>query len=184
MGASSAVRFRSQRSPGRRLLALLGTLIGTAALAVWCLHTSSGASGHAPAGRITASVVRGGVQVTVVVSADKVAVTYRPQWPGFHLYSITLPKEGIDGLGVPTQLTVQGGLRAAGPPTSDQPVRMLELQGLDVRLPVYPDGPVTITLPVTRTGSPTAQIVVSYGACSTRTCLVPVTALVIPIQLG
>jgi hypothetical protein len=60
---------------------------------------------------------------------------------------------------------------------------LLKVQGLGTFLPVFPGGPVTITLPVTRTGSTSAQVVVSYGACSTSTCLLPVKALIIPIQL-
>lgn len=155
-------------------------LVGPAALAIGC-SARPGAVGHAPVD--TASAVQNGVQVTVVVSADRVSVTYRPQRPGFHLYSIALPAGGVDGLGVPTRLWVQGGLRAIGPPTSDRPVRLLKLEELGMLLPVYPDGPVTITLPITRTGSTSAQVVVSYGACSTSSCLVPVTALSIPIRL-
>jgi hypothetical protein len=99
------------------------------------------------------------------------------------VYSISLPAGGVDGLGVPTRLGVRGGLRATGSPTADRPIRSLSLPGLNVVLPVYPDGPVTVTLPVTRTGSSSAQAIVSYGACSTSTCLPPVTALVIPVRL-
>lgn len=158
-------------------------LVGAAALAIGCSSARPGVVGQAPVGRVTASAVQNGVQVTVVVSADRVSVTYRPQRPGFHLYSIALPTGGVDGLGVPTRLWVQGGLRATGPPTSDRPVQSLKLRELGMLLPVYPDGPVTITLPITRTGSTSAQVVVSYGACSTGTCLIPVRALVIPIRL-
>ncbi|MDH6580252.1 hypothetical protein [Kitasatospora sp. MAP5-34] len=79
-----------------------------------------------------------------MVSEGRVQATYRPQRPGFHLYSISLPADGVDGLGVPTRLEVQGGLRATGSPASDRPVQLLNLPGLDVPPPVYPDGPVTV----------------------------------------
>jgi hypothetical protein len=163
--------------PARRRAAIAVLLIG-AALAIGGID----AAGSHPT-RVTASVVKNGVKVSVVVSADRVSVTYRPQRPGFHLYSITLPAGGVDGLGVPTRLAVRGGLRPVGPPESDQPIRMLKPQGLNILLPVYPDGPVTITLPVARTASTSAQIVVSYGACSINTCLVPVADLTIPVHM-
>lgn len=131
---------------------------------------------------VTTTVSRNGVQVTVVVSSGTVRATYRPQRPGFHLYSSNLPAAGVDGLGVPTLLEVRGGLRATGRATADRPVRTLHLASLDVTLPVYPDGPVTLTLPVVRTGpSPAAQVVVSYGACSVATCLLPVRDLTVRI---
>jgi hypothetical protein len=166
-----------------RPVAVAVLLVSAAALAIGCFYALPVAAGHTPAGRVTASAVQNGVQVTVVVSAGRLQATYRPQRPGFHLYSISLPANGVDGLGVPTRLGVEGGLRATGSPTSDRPVRVLSLRGLGVPLPVYPDGPVTITLPVSRTRSTSARVVVSYGACSTSTCLVPVAALVIPIRL-
>lgn len=167
-----------------RLVAVMVLLVGAAALVVGRFHARPAVAGHTPADPVTASTVQNGVQVTVLVTADTVQATYRPQRPGFHLYSISLPTDGVDGLGIPTRLEVQGGLRATGSPTSDRPVQSLNLPGLSAPLPVYPDGPVAITLPVTRTGSTSAQVVVSYGACSTSTCLFPVRALVIPIRLG
>lgn len=174
--ARTASTSRSRR-PARRLAAVAVLLIG-AALAIGGFE----AAGDRPT-RVTVSVVKNGVEVSAVVSADRVSVTYRPQRPGFHLYSIALPVGGVDGLGVPTRLAVRGGLRPVGPPASDQPIRMLKPQGLDVLLPVYPDGPVTITLPVARTAPASAQIVVSYGACSINTCLVPVADLAIPVHM-
>ncbi|MFG2004139.1 hypothetical protein ACGFNU_33765 [Spirillospora sp. NPDC048911] len=51
-----------------------------------------------------------------------------------------------------------------------------------VRLPVYPDGPVTISLPVRRVGT-VGEVIVSYGACSKTTCLAPVTDHVTKIRL-
>ncbi|GAA2750028.1 hypothetical protein GCM10010440_56740 [Kitasatospora cinereorecta] len=140
-------------------------------------------SDPATSDQATAGAAQNGVQVTVVVSADAVRATFRPERPGFHLYSIGLPVDGVDGVGVPTELGVKGGLRATAAPTSDQPVRQLNIPGVAGALPVYPDGPVTLTMPVARTGSPDAQVVVSYGACSTTTCLLPVSGLVIPVRL-
>ncbi|MFS4091157.1 hypothetical protein [Streptomyces sp. AF1A] len=71
-----------------------------------------------------------------------------------------------------------------GKPTAHQAIRHLRLRGLSTELPVYPDGPVTFTLPVRRTGSHQADVIVSYGACSATRCLVPVTNEVIQLDLG
>ncbi|MGI5322859.1 hypothetical protein [Actinomadura nitritigenes] len=125
----------------------------------------------------------GGVEVTVSVSGTSVKAVYRPLRPGFHVYSVDLPAGGVDGLGVATGLDVRGGLTATGHSTADRPVRMLTLPSLGVSLPVYPDGPVTVSLPVRRTGR-TAEVVVSYAACSSGTCLPPVTGHVTRVAFG
>lgn len=147
----------------------------TALLLATCAHAASKPG--------TARFVANGVEVTIAASATAVRATFRPLRPGFHLYSIDLPRNGIDGLGIPTRLEVRSGLTATGPLSADKPVRLLQLQGLNVRLPVYPDGPVTVTLPVKRT-SGTAEIAITYGACSAGTCLAPVIGKVVPVALG
>lgn len=129
--------------------------------------------GHAPSRTMTVRFAESGVEVTLQVSATTVAAVYRPTRAGFHVYSISLPQGGVDGLGVPTRLDIRGGLAATGPATASVDPRMLYLPTLGVRLPVYPDGPVTVSLPVRRTGR-TADILVSYGACSAATCMAPV----------
>jgi hypothetical protein len=144
---------------------------------------------HAQRPRTSASFAANGVDVTVVLAAkadgtQEVEATFSPQEPGFHLYSIDLPPEGIDGLGIRTVVTVRGGLSATGRPTADAAVRTLRPAGLDVDLPVYPDGPVTVTLPVRRTGTDHAEVLVSYAACSETRCLPPVTDHAIPLDLG
>jgi hypothetical protein len=128
---------------------------------------------HAPAQTTTTRFVESGVEVTLRVSRTTVEAVYRPTRGGYHVYSIGLPQGGIDGLGVPTRLRVRGGLIGTGPATANETPRTLDLPTLGVRLPVYADGPVTVSLPVRRTGR-TADILVSYGACSPTTCLAPV----------
>ncbi|GAA2096335.1 hypothetical protein GCM10009759_25430 [Kitasatospora saccharophila] len=139
--------------------------------------------------RPTAQATANGVTVTVtlVPASDgrrEVRATFTPQESGFHLYSIDLPAEGVDGLGIPTRLSVRGDLTATGSPSTDREIRRLRPAGLDVELPVYPDGAVTFTLPVRSTGSRQADVVVSYGACSETRCLVPVTDEVIHLDLA
>jgi hypothetical protein len=103
-----------------------------------------------------------------------VRATFSPQKPGYHLYSIDLPPGGVNGLGIPTAVSVRGDLRVTGSPTADMPVSSLRIEELDVDLPVYPDGPVTVTVPVRRSGDGRAEVVVTYGACSLTICLPPV----------
>lgn len=130
-----------------------------------------------------------GVTVTVTLlpvhdGQDEIQATFSPQQAGFHVYSIDLPSNGVDGLGIPTRLSVKGGLTAVGKPMADLPVRLLRPAGLPTELPVYPNGPVTFTVPVRRIGSEQAEVVVSYGACSEDRCLIPVTDEVIRLDLG
>lgn len=129
--------------------------------------------GHPPPRTTTARFAESGVEVTLRASVTTVVAVYRPTRAGFHVYSIDLPPGGVAGLGVPTRLRVTGGLAATGPATASESPRLLDLPALGVRLPVYPDGPVTVSLPVRRTGR-TADVLVSYGACSATTCLAPV----------
>ncbi|MHA6765257.1 hypothetical protein [Streptacidiphilus sp. PAMC 29251] len=140
-----------------------------------------------PTGHATAS----GVTVTVTLLAAshgqrELRATFSPQQPGFHLYSIDLPAQGIDGLGIPTRLSVRGGLTAVGKPTANQVTHLLRPAGLPTEIPVYPDGSVTFTLPVKQTGAGAqqAEVVVSYGACSESTCLMPVSNEVIHLSLS
>jgi hypothetical protein len=137
-----------------------------ALLSVVALFSGCGPGQSQAAARFTA----GDVEVTIAAAADLVKVTFRPTRPGFHIYSLALPP---DGIGIPTRVNVRAGLEATGPPVANEQERRLDLPLLRTHLPVYPDGPVTISLPVRRTGR-TAEIVVSYGACSRTICLPPV----------
>ncbi|WP_330455681.1 hypothetical protein OIB37_01640 [Streptomyces sp. NBC_00820] len=139
-----------------------------------------------PTGHITANGVK--VTATLLSSADgrrELRTTFSPRQRGFHIYSIDLPAHGVDGLGIPTRLAVRGDLTAAGRPKVNAATRLLRPAGLPTEIPVYPDGPVTFTLPVRQTTSPRhAEVVVSYGACSENRCLMPVIGEVIPLDLN
>jgi hypothetical protein len=125
-----------------------------------------------------------GVSVAMHLSGDgtKLLTTFTPQRAGFHLYSVALPAEGIQGLGRPTRVEVAGALRSRGPLMAESPVRMLPMQGTDLAFPVYPDGPVTTELPVDIDAHGGAKVLVSYAACSSEECLVPVTGH--PVELS
>jgi thiol:disulfide interchange protein len=98
--------------------------------------------------------------------------TPKPKQDPLHLYSVDLP--GTDG-GVPTTIAVRPGqaVEAAGRLTADQ--TPYEHDGLMI----YPDGPVTVRLPVTvpptSDGAPVeTTLLISYMACSAKFCLNPV----------
>ena len=104
--------------------------------------------------------------------------TYTPSRATFHLYGKDLPKSGIHGVARPTllELVSSTSIRPAGPLVADQPTVDLHVAALESTFPVYPAGAVTLRLPVTLTArdSATAELSVTYMACSDRTCLAPV----------
>ncbi len=104
--------------------------------------------------------------------------TYTPSRATFHLYGKDLPKAGIHGVARPTllELVSSASIRPAGPLAADRATIDLHVAALGSTFPVYPEGAVTLRLPVTLTAkdSATAELSVTYMACSDRTCLAPV----------
>ncbi|MQS16496.1 hypothetical protein F7Q99_30960 [Streptomyces kaniharaensis] len=159
---------------------------GSAAAAVLLLGAAGCSANPAPTAAAAATYSGGGVTVTLRLAAGEdgrqlLNATFTPEQAGFHLYSVDLPAGGVDGLGLPTRLTVRGGLTADGATRADRPLRTVSPLGLGVELPVYPDGAVTISLPVRRADAGPTEAVVSFGACSEQRCMVPVTDQVIPL---
>ncbi|MCX5129686.1 hypothetical protein [Streptomyces sp. NBC_00347] len=134
------------------------------------------ATGPAP----TTSFTENGVTVTLSVSAWQppratLTAVFTPEEKGFHLYSTDLPATGIEGVGRPTSLDVTGVLRADGKLTAAADVRTISVPGVDAPVPVYPDGPVTTTLPVRLDGNGDATVLLGYASCSTQEgCTIPV----------
>jgi hypothetical protein len=128
-----------------------------------------------------AEVTENFVKVAVSLEADSlgqpvIRATFTPTEQGLHLYGKDMPEEGVKGLGRPTRLDVIGdALKPAGPVFSD--VSPHDLAVGDVKLPIYPEGPVTLRQPVeiSSGGDLTAQIEISYMACRTGgECRIPV----------
>jgi hypothetical protein len=128
-----------------------------------------------------AEVTENSVKVSVSLEADSagqpvIRATFTPTEQGLHLYGKDMPEDGVKGFGRPTRLQVIGDvIKPDGPVFSD--VTTHDLEALDVKLPVYPEGPVSLRQPVEiRTGSDfTAQIEISYMACRTGgECKMPV----------
>ena len=119
--------------------------------------------------------------VTVTVAVEQVAgdravlvgrfVPDAAVSPPLHLYGIDLV--GTLGLASRLALAPGGPAEATGPLSADQPTH--DLDGL----PVYPEGPIELRLPIRLPAGPTGsqipvEVLVSYMACSTVTCKNPV----------
>ena len=170
-----------------RLLVVGGTAVAVvaAAICIW-LHAAA-STGNASAA--VAQFTDQGVTVTLAIkdrsgSHATLEATFAPQHTGFHLYSIDLPATGVGGVGRPIRVTTQGALRVVGPLTANTKVLMITLTGTSLVLPVYPDGPVTTDLPVELDGSGSATVLVSYAACSSTTCLPPVTDHAVTLKVN
>ncbi|MFI6078904.1 hypothetical protein ACIA5C_46095 [Actinoplanes sp. NPDC051343] len=154
---------------------------GFAAASAALLAAAAGCGPHPPAADLTGEYHEAGVTVTLLLHSGSLTATYRPAQAGFHLYSTALPPGGIDGLGRPTVLAPGHGLTATGRAVADrEPITLHEVE-LDVDLPVYPDGPITLTLPVGVSRAP-FEAVIGYAACSATTCLFPVTDKIVTLQ--
>jgi hypothetical protein len=175
-----------------------GVLAAASAVAVAISSCGASAAPHAGAARRTLS--RNGVTVTVTFApapdagpapgagpaTGQLIATFRPERAGFHLYSKDLPTAGIAGVGYPTRARPTTALAATGPAEASVDPIPLEVQAIGVTLPVYPDGPVTLTQPVRRVSraAGTSTVLVSYAACSNTLCLPPVVDQPIAVALA
>lgn len=158
---------------------MVAALVPLAAL-VACGGAPSKGAGAPAAPAPTTHFSENGVTVTLSLSAwhdskGTITAVFTPEAEGFHLYSTDLPPTGIDGVGRPTTVAVTGVLGAEGKLRAAPEVRSIEVPGVDSRVPVYPDGPVSTTLAVRATGSGEATVLLGYASCSTRDgCTIPV----------
>ena len=152
----------------------------------------AGATAPRTSGTLIGSTQGEGVRVALRLingdgSTPVVAATFTPEQAGFHLYSVDLPEGGIEGVGRPTRLQVGGTLTAISAAVADQHVVWLHVAGIDSALPVYPDGAVTLRMPVRMVpgmgSARAARAWVSYAACSSTACLPPVTRRPIDLRL-
>lgn len=137
---------------------------------------------------------KNGVDVSLALERDSLgqsllSATFSPREPGFHLYGKELPETGIKGIGVPTRLALPSttALGSAGPVFADATPRDVFNDVLAITLPIYPEGPVTLRLPVEfideTPGRPT-QVALSYMACQTNgSCYPPVRRHLLDITL-
>lgn len=154
--------------------------IAAALLSFAALAACGGQPAESGAAAPTTSFTENGVTVTLSVSdwhatEGTLTAVFTPEEKGFHLYSTDLPPTGIEGVGRPTAVDVTGVLRAGGKLTAAADVRTISVPGVDAPVPVYPDGPVTTTLPVRADGNGDATVLLGYASCSSQEgCTIPV----------
>lgn len=129
-----------------------------------------------------------GVRVVVFMESDSngqplLRATFTPTDKGFHVYSKDLDPKTTGGVGMATRLELlpHPSIRVAGRLFAD--VAPESHGGLDI----YPDGPVSMRLPIQFVGAGTnisAQVAVSYMACKTDgVCLRPVERKILDVQI-
>ncbi len=105
---------------------------------------------------------------------------------GYHLYSKDLPRNGMNGQGRPTllELPPNSRIQSAGALTESVSSAMVGYKP-DGPL-VYPDGPVTLTLPIKLPlvrGWVKDQISLTYMACTETDCKVPTVGKLITVSI-
>jgi hypothetical protein len=105
---------------------------------------------------------------------------------GYHLYSKDLPRGGTNGQGRPTLLELPPGsqIQSVGPLVESVASNMVSSEP-DGPL-VYPDGPVTLSLPVKlppERGWVKDQISLTYTACSLTACKDPTIGRLIAVTV-
>jgi hypothetical protein len=134
---------------------------------------------------VVSSFTENGVHVDLALEQDTndrflLASTYTPVDAHVHLYSTDLPRAGLNGAGRPTllELPAQSGIHRIGQLIADKPVILDQFPTLNTAFPIYPDGPVTLRLPIAFDAHDTElhmKVNVTYMACSsTGFCLPPV----------
>lgn len=131
-----------------------------------------------------ASFTENGVSVEIIYKReqDKQPVltgVFTPTGKYFHLYSKNLPRGGIQGLGRPTLLEVisTDSIQPTGPLSADKGETSEYYEPLNLSLPIYPDGPVSLQLPIQSISADaeiTAELSVTYMTCKAGVCLPPV----------
>jgi Disulphide bond corrector protein DsbC len=144
--------------------------------------------------QMLAGFTENGVHVNVALEQDRngvgvLASTFTPIDAQVHLYSTNLPRTGLNGAGRPTlvEVPMQPDISTIGSLTANQPVILDRFATLNTAFPIYPDGPVTLRLPIVIASGdepvPTT-ISVTYMACSsTGFCLPPVENKLIAVSI-
>ena len=158
--------------------------------------TSASITSLAPVlvGTVLREVEDSGVKVTFFFAKGEngkhwLRATFSPLEIGYHLYSKDLPADGIDGIGRPTllELSKHEAISDVGKLTVDKKIHNLASPLNADGFPVYPDGPVTLSLPFTLKTDAYAQVEVTtkitYMACTKTSCNAPVEGKAVKLTL-
>lgn len=141
--------------------------------------------------RVYTEFMESGVRVQVALATDwfqkdVLSISFTPEKAGFHLYGMELDVEKSSGVGVATSVEVEagGGWATDGPGFVMPQSEARTYPDLGVTIPVYPEGPVNLYIPV-RLNAPDkpTDIFISYMACQDDgVCLSPVIRKKITLQ--
>ena len=139
---------------------------------------------------VLASFTENYVSVSISLERDPVggaflSATFTPP-DGHHLYSKDIPASGLDGLGRPTLLELAAESRMTSLGQLTESVQAQEPDFEPRELLVYPEGPVTLRLPVELPPGEdwvAEEIKVTYMACSAYQCKPPVEGKIVQIRI-
>jgi hypothetical protein len=176
-----------------QLILIVACCIGALAFVGVQVLRSSATRGYTPDTTFTerarlTEFSKSGVRVVVYTESDPkgqllLRATFTPTDRGFHVYSKDLDTKATGGVGMPTrfELLPHPSIKAAGPLFTN----IATERHHDIN--IYPDGPVSLRLPIQFLGAATniaAQVTVSYMACKTDgVCLRSVERQILDVQL-
>ncbi|MFZ5878661.1 MAG: hypothetical protein ACOY0R_04775 [Chloroflexota bacterium] len=137
------------------------------------------------------SVTENYVEVSIALHRSEndtytLTATFTPLEAGLHLYSKDIPTSGVDGLGRPTLLSLPADsllVQVGGMLESQTAQEAFEGPS---ELRVYPEGPITLSMPVLLPEGEDwldQQVLVTYMTCSDLGCRAPVENKVIAIRI-
>ncbi len=126
-----------------------------------------------------------GARVEVLLEKDSdgqhwMAAVFSPLEKDSYVYGKDIPPDGVDGLGRPIRFAITStiGAQPAGPAVADRVVQEKKAESLNLVIPSYPYGPVTLRFPITlpaASASTRTEIVIGYMVCGETTgCQAPV----------
>lgn len=182
-----------------QLLLILSCVVGALAFVSFQMFRAGNARSYAPDATFTEQArltefSSNGVRVALFLESDSrglplLRATFTPTDPGFHLYSKDLDPERTGGVGRPTRLELlpNSSVKVSGQAFSDVSPQSHRFAELNATVDIYPDGPVTLHLPIEFLGVDTsiaAQVALSYMACKTNgVCLRPVERQIVEVQI-
>ena len=158
---------------------------------VMLLATVSASCALAPGKPIAlASFTENFVTVSVSLQHDPsgsvlLMATFTPE-AGHHLYSKDIPANGLEGLGRPTLLELAAGSQMIAAGELSESVAAQEPDFEPKELLVYPEGSVTLTLPIQLPAGGEwidDQVKITYMACTPYQCKAPVEGKIVPIRI-
>jgi hypothetical protein len=105
---------------------------------------------------------------------------------GYHLYSKDIPPGGVRGQGRPTRLDLPSGAKMQAAGALAESVTASMPGYVPDGAPIYPPGPVTLTLPIRlpeQTGWLEDQISLTYMACTEVRCTAPTVGRLVQVKI-